>query len=122
MTENMKHFLEEISGDKEIIERINQAPDMETVIALAKEKGFILTEEDLKPDTGIQMVSDDELDAVAGGKECFCFAGGGGEATEDYEDTCACVGVGLGLIINSSNMKDTRCMCAAAGYGDDSKL
>ena len=122
MTDNMKQFLETISKDQEFIEKFNQAPDTESILTLAKEKGFILTEEDLKPDAGIQMVPDDEIDAVAGGKECFCFAGGGGEASEDYEETCACVGVGIGLIINSSNMKDTRCLCAAAGYGDDSKL
>ena len=121
MTENMKTFLESASKDKELIEKLNNASDTETVIALAKEKGFSLSEEDLKLDAAIREVPDEELEAVAGGKACYCFAGGGGEASPQCEgsfgdDVCACVNVGVGYYIGVGG--EPRCMCVSVGYGE----
>ena len=122
MTDNMKKFLEAISGDKEFTEKLKTAPDAATAIALAKEKGFDLTEEDLKFAEGIQEISDDEAEAVAGGKECYCFAGGGGVSSQSDEGQCACVGYGTGKCWKGSG-KDRReierCGCAAYGQGKD---
>ena len=99
MTDNTKRFLEAASQDKVFIEKLNKAETPEAVIALAAEKGFTLTEEDLKPEPASGEVSDDELDAVVGGKTCVCVAGGGGEAgTRD--ETCACVLGGAGLYVD----------------------
>ena len=99
MTDNMKKFLEAASQDREFVEKLNKAETPEAVISLAAEKGFTLTEEDLKPALQTGEVSDDEMDAVAGGKTCVCVAGGGGEAgTRD--ETCACVLGGAGLYVD----------------------
>ena len=112
MTENMKTFLEAVSGDKAFIEKLEKAKDFKTVIALGEERGFTLTEEDLKPDAGIQNISDDEVEAVAGGKVCVCVVGGGGEASPG-EGVCACVIDGFGFRGDYG-----RCSCLGAGYGN----
>ena len=117
MTDCMKQFLEEASKDKDLIEKLNNAETSEEVIALAAETGFTLTEEDLKPDAGIQDVSDDELDAVAGGKACYCAVGGGGEA-DSNEKVCACVLVGAGEMADGKD----RCACCVGGVGEDKAL
>ena len=65
MTKDAKSFLEEAARDKELLEKIKNAATTEAVIALAAEKGFALTAEDLKPAAG--ELSDDDLDGVAGG-------------------------------------------------------
>ena len=121
MTDNMKTFLEAASIDKEFIEKLKSASDTGEIVALAKEKGFLLTEEDMKPDTEIREVPDEELNAVAGGKRCYCFAGGGGEASPQCEgsfgdDVCACVSVGVGYYIGIGG--DPRCLCVSVGYGE----
>ena len=66
MTKDAKSFLEALSRDKELLEKIKEAPTTEAVIALAAEKGFALTAEDLKPAAAGEL-SDDDLDGVAGG-------------------------------------------------------
>ena len=119
MTDNMKQFLETASRDKELIEKLNQAPDMESVIALAKENGFTLTEEDLRPKEGIQEISDEEIEAVAGGKKCYCFTGGGGEKTEENEGVCACVLFGLGEQYKDGKWIGDRCGCFYSGIGQE---
>ncbi len=65
MTKDAKSFLEALSRDKELQEKIKEASTTEAVIALAAKKGFALTAEDLKPAAG--ELSDAELDGVAGG-------------------------------------------------------
>ena len=69
MTDNMRKFLEAASQDKEFLEKFSKAESQEAIVALATEKGFALTEEDLKQEQPVSsVVSDDELDAVAGGQ------------------------------------------------------
>ena len=110
MTDNMKNFLEEASKDQEFIEKLKKAKTPEAVIAMAKEKGFALTAEDLNKKAPSGELSDDELEAVAGGRRCACFLGGGG--TADYkEKTCACVAGGGG------EWEDGRCRCACVVFG-----
>ena len=112
MTENMKKFLETVSKDAELCKKVS-AMNKDELLALAKELGLALAEEDLiKP---AQELEDDDLDTVAGGgSDCICFMGGGG--TKDYDDkTCACVMAGVGYKKNG----DGRCVCAVNGFGDD---
>ena len=62
MTEKMMKFLAEAEKDAAFAEKVNTVESLDALVALAKEKGYELTAEDLKFDlpTG-------ELDDVAGG-------------------------------------------------------
>ena len=121
MTDNLKKFLEAASQDKAFIEKLKKAETPEAVIALAAEKGFTLTMEDLKPALQTGEVSDDEMDAVAGGKECYCAIGGGGVAGGN-DTVCACVLMGEGdgywKTITGEIIIKQRCICPFAGQGD----
>ncbi len=125
----MRKFLEAITkeGDKAFIEKLNKAETPEAVIALAKEKGFALTEADVKPESRSGELSDDELEAVAGGKACYCAVGGGGEADRG-DKVCACVLYGYGRVTGFNGpLKDcsmigdpfVRCLCTLGGYGEE---
>lgn len=126
MTENLKKFLEEASSDEALIEKFTKAETPEAIIALAAEKGFTLTADDLKPEEASGgEVSDEELATVAGGKACFCAAGGGGESGSN-DHTCWCVLGGSGSGYHRHNcgyygLKDgeeNRCFCLGYGSGD----
>ena len=68
MTEKMITFLKEASKDKAFLEKLQNAETAEALIALAAEKGFQLTAEDLDQlKTVGGELSDDELADVAGG-------------------------------------------------------
>lgn len=114
MTDNMKKFMEAATEDEVLAEKLKDISDVETIRALAAEKGFILTEEDLAQPAG--ELSEDELDAVVGGGKCVCFLGGGGSA-DAHESTCACVLYGQGDFHNSLTYTGTRCVCNCAGTG-----
>lgn len=114
MSENLKKFLEKISEDRELAAKVGAEKDVNVLIAIAKEHGYDLTEEDFKQEP--QELGDDELDTVAGGGDvsCACAMGGGG--TKDSNDkTCACVLAGAGY----SKSGRERCVCGFAGYGYD---
>ena len=114
MNENLKKFLEKVSEDKALAEKVSAEKDPAALIPLAKEMGIELTEADLKKP--VEELSDDELDTVAGGGDvsCACAMGGGG--TKDANDkTCACVLAGVGY----AKDKSERCLCGFAGYGYD---
>ena len=76
MNENLKKFLEEASKNEELKTKLEALTDKDTAtekaIEIAKEYGFTLTTEDFKETHGA-VLSDDELDQVAGGA---CFLGG----------------------------------------------
>ena len=109
MTEKGQKFLEAVSQDRAFIEKLSKAETPEAVIALAAEKGFALTAEDLKPDQPSGELSENELDAVAGGAVCICPVVGAGSGT----GLCACLAGGGGV----DYKKDTRCVCIAYGHG-----
>jgi predicted ribosomally synthesized peptide with nif11-like leader len=114
MNENLKKFLEKVSEDKALAEKVSAEKDPAALIPLAKEMGIELNEADLKKP--VEELSDDELDTVAGGGDvsCACAMGGGG--TKDANDkTCACVLAGVGY----AKDKSERCLCGFAGYGYD---
>ena len=125
MTDNLKKFLEEASRDADLAEQINTTQTIDAVISLAREKGYELTENNLKKpvDSVRQLLDENELDAVAGGKACACVFGGGGEASNYYKSrdmTCACVltGVGYGADKTDADNTPVRCVCVGAGAGD----
>ena len=62
MTENMKKFLELVSADKQLMEKVSVA-QKDMLIAIAKENGIELIEADFAAPTG--ELSDDELDSIA---------------------------------------------------------
>ena len=63
--EQLKAFLEKVQGDTSLQEKLKAAADANTVAAIAKEAGFIISADDL---TKAQSeLSDEELEGVAGG-------------------------------------------------------
>ena len=114
MTDNLKKFLEKASETEALLEKVSAEKEPAALIAMAKDMGIELTEDDLMQP--VEEMSDDELDAVAGGSDvsCACAMGGGG--TKDTNDkTCACVLAGVGY----DKAGRERCLCGFAGYGYD---
>ena len=109
MTENVKKFLELVSKNEALSEKVNKA-DKAALIAVAKELGIELSDADFEQP---KELTDDELDAVAGGGRCICSFGGGGKAGEG-EKTCACVMGGGGEYKDGS----VRCVCIIGGDGN----
>lgn len=115
MTENMKKFLEEVSKNEELCKKLNSA-DQETIIAMAGELGMELTEADFAQNNAL---SDDELDAVAGGYDssCGCILGGAGRVglNTTNEKLCVCVAGGGGEYTDGT----CRCACVGLGFGEE---
>ncbi len=83
--EQLKAFLEKVKADASLQEKLKAAADVEAVIAIAKVAGFTITSNDLS-ETQSEM-SEEELEAVAGGKceqNSACVHGNiwAGEATK----------------------------------------
>ncbi len=110
MTETMKKFLEALSGDAEMTEKVRNAKSAEEVAELAGTLGLTLTEEDFQAPEG--EVSDEELEGVAGGLTfnfCDCLLGGGGSGI--FPGPCACIDGGGG------GSKPSGCDCYRGGGG-----
>ena len=129
MSENLKKFLELLASNKELeakalaCNELGEEKGKEALIALAKENGIELTEADFekKAEPASCELSDDELDAVAGGGGCGCIAGGGGGGTDSNDGNkygCACVAYGQG---GDGRSKDSNCWCVFQGWGADNK-
>lgn len=117
MTDNMKKFLELVSGNDALAAKFSNASKDE-IIAIAREQGITLTEADFE---STAEVSDDELNAVAGGKECYCAIGGGGTGeSSNGTRTCACVAGGVGHM-DGDTIK-SRCGCIGGGYGGNTPI
>lgn len=116
MTDNMKSFMEEASRDKGFSEKLSMAQSPEEVIALAKEKGFTITMEELavKPEFG--ELDEDEQNAVAGGTGCGCFLGGGGG------DGCVCVFGGMSDTPAGGGTFPDKCFCFLVGGGSNDAI
>ena len=112
MTENMKKFLELVASDSELTAQLN-GMDKDAIIAAAQQQGIALTEADFAADKSAEL-SEDELDAVAGGGKCACVLGGGGKAGDNVQK-CTCVLGGSGLFDDDIE----RCMCIGTGGGVD---
>ena len=100
-------------GDKlKAIATESQTQMQEKMIEILKEYGVVLTTEDFKAPEG--ELSDDELNAVAGGGGCGCAVGGGGGGDELV---CVCVLGGSGSIPGCYDPSQGGCICAVAGAG-----
>jgi predicted ribosomally synthesized peptide with nif11-like leader len=119
MTDQLKEFLKRVNRDEFLAKKLgdlNGEQDREVVVQktmeIAQEAGITLTEADFAEIES--EMSDEEMEAVAGGfKKCYCATGGGGTGDEDGK-TCACVAAGYG-----ERRKDGsgRCVCAICGMG-----
>lgn len=82
---------------------------------LASEQGMLLTDDDLAPVETTSELSDDELEAVAGGGTCACTGLGGGRKDKGSDEKpCGCVAAGFG----KDEYGKLRCTCVAMGLGD----
>ena len=101
-------------GDKlKAIATDSQTQMQEKMIEILKEYGVSFTTEDFKAPEG--ELSDDELNAVAGGGGCGCAAIGGGGG-DDL--TCVCIAGGTGYVRGCGGFSlEGGCFCALAGAG-----
>lgn len=116
MTENMKKIMEMVSARDDLKAKTNElakqaGDDREKAKALfrafALEQGITLTDEDFSAD-GMEM-SEDELQAVAGGLiSCVCYTRGTGAGTA-REARCYC---------NRNGTGGSECFCVAWGNGN----
>ena len=67
--EQLSALLAKLKDDKGLLQKIKAAPDLDTVLALAKEAGFELNREDLSKHEVIEILelSDQDLEALVGG-------------------------------------------------------
>ena len=116
MSENLKAFLAKVSADAALVERLKSAKESDDILALAKELGMELTLADIEPESS--ELSEDELNAVSGGKSggCFCVLAGGGGGKNGRDDVygCACVAYGQD---GDGSRDDFTCFCALGGEG-----
>ena len=85
--EQFKGFWDAVSSDPKVLAKLQENPDADSVVELAKSLGFTIRPDQVKP----VSLSDDELDGISGGA-------GGGTVTD--ADSTACSG---------------GCSCAACG-------
>ena len=64
--EQLKAFLEKVKADTSLQEKLKAAADVDAVLAIAKEAGFMISAEDLK-NAQVTEISDEELEGAAGG-------------------------------------------------------
>lgn len=118
MPENVKRFLEIVSKENALIERLRALNEETEIIAMAAEFGIVLTAADFGLPEG--EMSTRELADVTGGADsggCGCLLAGGGGGTQMDGDTygCACVGYGQG---GDGSADDFTCWCTGAGEGN----
>ena len=69
--EQLKAFLEKVRSDTSLQEKLQSAADSETVLAIAKDAGFLISTEELQK--AQTMISDEELENVSGGLTPFAI-------------------------------------------------
>ena len=66
--ELLKGFLEKVKADAGLQEKLKAAKTPDDVVAIAKAAGFVISADDLKKaQAEVQILSDEELEGVAGG-------------------------------------------------------
>ena len=120
MSNDWKKQLVELSKNEEfqkkqteIAEKFkgDEAAMKEEIVKLLAEHGIVEPEEGFK--ASVKELSDDELNAVAGGVTYSCGCAIGGVGTEGGM-TCACVLGGGG----EGNNGDCQCACVLGGGGE----
>jgi len=114
--ENVKKFYDALSSDETMRDRAkalngeqkDEATVAAEIVAFAKSEGYDFTAEDLTAFVSTQKteLSDEELEAVAGGVyksgDCFCALGGGKDP--ETGRICACVISGGGKKDNTGKI------------------
>lgn len=95
MTENMRKFITEVSKDEERRQKAGKM-SQEELTAFAGELGIQLTEADFEKADGSEL-TDNELEAVAGGFAFCLILGGGSEGGKDPLD-CIITGWGHDMV------------------------
>ena len=72
--EQLKSFLEKAKGDSSLQEKLKGVTDADSVIAIAKDAGFMFTVDDFNK--AQSELSEDELEGVAGGVNFWCVLDG----------------------------------------------
>ena len=113
-----ERILEVASQDEDFGKKLSEAEAPEAVVELLRERGLDVAVEDLQAlaqpaDQDAVELSDDELEAVAGGGECGCSVYGGGKAG-GKDKSCGCYVYGQG----GSKGEGVRCGCVYGGWGD----
>lgn len=132
MSEKLKKFLEELSNNEELAEKLTEInekyPDKEdnakALAELAKEFGIDILAEDLLSATDttdssdLKEISDDELEQVTGGKMKHStnryMVPCGMRTDETYVSDCFCLVGGSG----SSDSLQKKCTCVIGGGGE----
>ncbi len=124
MSDTLKSFLEAVGKSETLQEKMKAIPKdlpreeaVQKAIAIAAEAGFQLSEADLN--TGAEAISEEELEAVAGGSGgCGCAGAGGGSGVSEAGNKfgCGCVLYGQG---DGANNQKKVCMCSIGGVGTD---
>ena len=66
--EQLKAFIAKVKEDTSIQERLKAAKTPDDVVSIAKAAGFVISADDLKKaQAEVQILSDEELEGVAGG-------------------------------------------------------
>ena len=132
--ENVRLFNEKVSADKALQGKLHAIDERhkgeelsdeqsmriyeEDILPLARECGCDFSMEDLKEYTrdlsqsSPGELTEDELDAVAGGAICVCVIGGGGKAGSPWSNPCTCFVGGTG-----PSRPGPGCMCIVGGGG-----
>ena len=114
-------ILELASQDEDFAKVLGEAEAPEALVEALKGKGLDVTAEELQAlvqpeDTGKVKLSDDELEAVAGGSRCYCYDAGGGLSSDGEDRSCGCALVGWGYY-EEYGKSHWRCECWAGGIG-----
>ena len=72
--EQLKAFLEKVKADSSLQEKLKTNADVEEVVAIAKEAGFMISVDEFK--MAQAEISDEELEGVAGGTLTLVAADG----------------------------------------------
>jgi len=64
--DQLKAFLEAVKADAGLQEKLNAAADVDAVVEISKEAGFLISAEELQRSQA--EISEEELEGVAGGK------------------------------------------------------
>ena len=68
--EQLKAFLEKVKADAGLQEKLKSAANVDAVVAIAKEAGFVISSEELK-NMAQSEVSEEELENVSGGVKIY---------------------------------------------------
>lgn len=68
--EQLTAFLAKVKGDSSLQEKLKAASTPDAVVAIAKETGFTISSDELKRVSQFNLLSDEELEGVAGGAYC----------------------------------------------------